>query len=61
MAEKVTSEMIYELLINMSARLERIEKKVNSIEEHVANIDERLTQVEKVRKLFDPEVLEKIG
>lgn len=61
--KKITNEQIYDLLIKMDQRLDRVEKKLeklDTIEEHVARIDERLTQTEKVKNIFRPEVLEKI-
>lgn len=70
---EISNDMIYDLLKEMSAqigqinnRLDRIESKISTIEqttnttqEHVARIDERLTQTEKISKLFDPEAVDR--
>ncbi len=56
-------DLLKQILVRLDGidnRLRRVEKTVNTTQEHVANIDERLTQTEKVSKLFRPEVLEKI-
>lgn len=36
----------------------RLSKKIEILEQHVARIDERLTEVEKVKNLFRPELFE---
>lgn len=57
---EVTNKQIYELLLGMQAdladvkkRVGNIESKVNTIQEHVARIDERTTQTEKITKIFN--------
>lgn len=57
---EVTNKQIYELLLGMKSDLADVKKKVNTIQEHVARIDERLTETEKVKNIFNPKMLEKI-
>lgn len=74
MNEEVTNKQIYELLLGMKSdlasvkervngietRLDRMESKIDITNEHVAKIDERLTETEKVKNIFNPKMLEKI-
>ena len=63
MSDNNVVDLLQQILVRLDGidtRLRRVEKTVNATQEHVANIDERLTQTEKVKELFRPEVLEKI-